>query len=49
VESYQKFSSRSFGRKSNRCIHNRVTMRRPSRRDGQDQVENSIRSNGYSK
>jgi hypothetical protein len=30
----KKFSSRSFRRKSNRCVHHRVKTKRPSRRDG---------------
>jgi hypothetical protein len=49
VEYNKKFGSRSLGWKSNRCIHNRVTTRRPSRRDGQNQAKNCIRSNGCGK
>jgi hypothetical protein len=45
----KKISSRSIKRKSNRRFHARVATRRPSWGDGQNQAEDSIRFNGYSK
>jgi hypothetical protein len=47
--SYQKLSIRSFRRKSNRCVYNRTKMRGPSRRDGQNQAKNGVRTHGRSK
>jgi hypothetical protein len=35
MEHYKKISSRSLRWKSNRCLHTRVVVRRPSQRDGQ--------------
>jgi hypothetical protein len=49
MESYQKFSSRSFRRKSNRCVHYWIKAKRPSQRDGQNQAKNSVRPHGRSK
>jgi hypothetical protein len=49
MESYQKLSSRSFRRKSNRCVHHWIKVKRPSRRDGQNQAKNSVRPHGRSK
>jgi hypothetical protein len=49
MESYQKFSSRSIRRESNRHVYRRLKTRRPSRRNGKNQAEDSIRSNGCGK